>query len=320
MMATPLQSMNQVSGPPRADALQRSSDVWFDDGNVVIVAQGTAFRVHRGVVARKSDIFRDMFSIPQPAASLETEMYDGCPVVHVSDSRVEVMLLLAAMYDIDSKIHDVGSRMPAAHAEALLKLAAKYEVPHIQRSVIKRFEIQFPATFERFLARLKNEGGVILNPLLVKNGDIFSFIHIMRSHGLNPRLLPAAYHAASRYPFADMITAVNDGRWSLSEMEPCLRIREQLLASDYDLLQHFLDQPIPSTCENYPGCKASMDELLEYISRYVGLHASTIFERGLDWMENKASSHALCEECVGICSQWYRQHMSTTWDKLVAVC
>lgn len=59
-------------------ALTRDKDVWFEDGNIMVVAQDTGFRIYRGVLAAHSPIFGDMFTMSQPT---NAELLDGCPVV-----------------------------------------------------------------------------------------------------------------------------------------------------------------------------------------------------------------------------------------------
>ena len=72
------------------------SDVWFTDGNIVLIAGSTAFKVHRGQLERHSEIFRDLFSIPQPEVQ---EEFDGSPWVEIFDSPGDVHYLLMALYD-----------------------------------------------------------------------------------------------------------------------------------------------------------------------------------------------------------------------------
>ncbi|KIM82688.1 hypothetical protein PILCRDRAFT_819992 [Piloderma croceum F 1598] len=57
---------------------------WFDDGNVLLQAQSTQFKVHRGVLSANSGVFRDMLTLPQPAVGRE-QVVKG-PVVNLSDS------------------------------------------------------------------------------------------------------------------------------------------------------------------------------------------------------------------------------------------
>lgn len=75
--------------------LKRDTEVWFDDGNVVVVADRTAFKVHRGVLSLHSEVFRDMFSIPPPEVD---EALEGCPIVRVSDPASNIRQLLSILY------------------------------------------------------------------------------------------------------------------------------------------------------------------------------------------------------------------------------
>ena len=71
-------------------------DVWLEDGNVVLVAEGTAFKVHQSVLSRNSEVFRDMFTVPQPS---DAETFAGAPVVHLQDSKSMLKYVLAALFD-----------------------------------------------------------------------------------------------------------------------------------------------------------------------------------------------------------------------------
>lgn len=81
-------------------------DPWFQDGNVVLLTDTdvmvpVAFKVHRGALARQSEVFQDMFGIPllateDPCLDLRLE---GCPVVHVTDHPALLGDLLRAIYD-----------------------------------------------------------------------------------------------------------------------------------------------------------------------------------------------------------------------------
>ena len=72
------------------------SEIWFEDGNVILVAETVAFRVHRGQLERHSDVFHDLFLIPQPR---DQDLVDGCSVVELHDSASDMTFLLRALYD-----------------------------------------------------------------------------------------------------------------------------------------------------------------------------------------------------------------------------
>jgi hypothetical protein len=87
---------NQVDSKLAGLELVRSS-IWFDDGNIILVAAGSAaFKVHRGQLERHSEVFHDLFSIPQPK---EQVLLDGCFFVDLHDCPSDVFYLLTALYD-----------------------------------------------------------------------------------------------------------------------------------------------------------------------------------------------------------------------------
>jgi hypothetical protein len=72
------------------------SDFWFSDGNIVLISSSAAFKVHRGHLARHSEVFNDLFSIPQPE---DQELLDGCLWVELHDCPSDVFYFLKALYD-----------------------------------------------------------------------------------------------------------------------------------------------------------------------------------------------------------------------------
>jgi hypothetical protein len=76
-------------------AVERSS-VWFEDGNVILQADGFQFRVHRSILAANSPIFRDMFQVASPDSG---HSCDGLPVVELLDDPVDLRRTLDALYN-----------------------------------------------------------------------------------------------------------------------------------------------------------------------------------------------------------------------------
>lgn len=73
----------------------RSEEVWFDDGNLVIQAENTQFKIHRGILAKHSPVFADLFKVPHPA---DEPTVDGCPVVELHDCADDLKHMLLALY------------------------------------------------------------------------------------------------------------------------------------------------------------------------------------------------------------------------------
>jgi hypothetical protein len=73
----------------------RSSKFWFEDGNVVLQAEHTQFRVHRSVLSIHCPIFQDMFVCSQPENG---PMVDGCPLVHLPETMEDVRNFVKILY------------------------------------------------------------------------------------------------------------------------------------------------------------------------------------------------------------------------------
>ena len=66
----------------------------FDDGNIVLVAGNTSFRVHKSQLARKSPVFKHWF-----ATKDFEKTADGCDVMHVENSAKDLGVFLDAVYN-----------------------------------------------------------------------------------------------------------------------------------------------------------------------------------------------------------------------------
>jgi hypothetical protein len=91
---TNMVGMMKAARPDPKTSITRS-DIWYEDGSVVLQAQHTQFRVHWGVLARQSSFFHDMQGLPQPP---DQPSVDGCPVVKLPDDIADVECLLKALY------------------------------------------------------------------------------------------------------------------------------------------------------------------------------------------------------------------------------
>lgn len=82
--------------------IQRHEKLWLDDGNIVLVVKDMGFRVHRGVLTGHSEVFRDMFAVPQPPHQATQKLIDGCAVVPIPDEDPEALaFVLTVIYNDD---------------------------------------------------------------------------------------------------------------------------------------------------------------------------------------------------------------------------
>ncbi len=81
--------------------LKQHDEFWFDDGNLVLVAGDTAFRIYRGLLTMQSRIFENVFV---SGSSCSNELLDGCPVVDLSDSPEDLVHLLRVLLPTSRKM------------------------------------------------------------------------------------------------------------------------------------------------------------------------------------------------------------------------
>ncbi|KAH9849256.1 hypothetical protein C2E23DRAFT_396105 [Lenzites betulinus] len=130
---------------------ERDPEFWLDDGNIVVVVQDVvAFRVHKSVLARRSQVFSGLFAVPQPPDEANVETMDGHAVVRVHDSLHDFKHLLRALYD-GSYTYVAASQLRSCPKfgalAALIRLGHKYDVPHVQETALRRLKAHFADNF-----------------------------------------------------------------------------------------------------------------------------------------------------------------------------
>ncbi|KAJ6630389.1 hypothetical protein B0H10DRAFT_2208051 [Mycena sp. CBHHK59/15] len=123
-------------------APQRVEELWFDDGNLVVQAGRNLHRVYRGVLAKRSPVFEDMLSFPQPP---DSELVDGCPVVHFPDSEADVTVFLKAIFD-SGFFMPYPARTELSTIAGVLRLSKKYEVDYLRRRALVHLSTGYSTT------------------------------------------------------------------------------------------------------------------------------------------------------------------------------
>lgn len=166
-------------------------DPWFDDGNIILVAEGKCFKVYRGMLSLHSPIFKDMFSCPQPVDQEEMDG-EGCPVIHLQhDSASEVQHVLRALF-YGEYITFFPQLMPMSVATALLRLGKKYEIKLLFNHVSTRVKACYPSELPLTSGPFRFEGTISK-----RDPHDFQLLNIAREVGLLSVLPVALYVCAS---------------------------------------------------------------------------------------------------------------------------
>jgi len=77
------------------------SELWFEEGTIVLQAENVQFKVHRDILSKHSLVFKDMLSLTQHS-SADGPLVDGCAVVDLHDSAQDVEYMLRELYSLRS--------------------------------------------------------------------------------------------------------------------------------------------------------------------------------------------------------------------------
>ncbi|KZP19781.1 hypothetical protein FIBSPDRAFT_790422 [Athelia psychrophila] len=157
----------QRSEDPRdesvAPAIPVRSSIWYDDGNIVLQAEGTQWKVHKSILAQNSSVFQDMFSIPQPPSNdTELELVEGCPVVTLSDSAEEVEYVLQAI--CQREYVGLEEALPLPVISAFVRLGTKYDIQKLRIEGKKRIFKEFPADLDHAHSAVRPEWTFVAEP------------------------------------------------------------------------------------------------------------------------------------------------------------
>ncbi|KAI0688695.1 hypothetical protein C8T65DRAFT_118016 [Cerioporus squamosus] len=229
--------------------IQRDPDIWFEDGNIVVVAQQTAFRFHRGTLSRHSEIFRSLFSVPQPTSP---ETLDDCPVIRVTDISYDFKFLLRAIYDGVS-LFCTDSPMQFSVLASLVRMGHKYEVDPVLDESLRRLSTVYTTGFATWHQH-QHKGTSLVT---LRREDAIEALNLFRLIGRS-QMLPSAFYACARLEISELFAGFRrvDGTLetlSNEDLELVLEGRTELVKYDAQITGLFFNTPLPAalcTCRS----------------------------------------------------------------------
>ncbi|KAI0310117.1 hypothetical protein OF83DRAFT_1045962, partial [Amylostereum chailletii] len=139
-------------------AIVKSTDLWLLDGNIIFrtistppksaTPHHTLYKIHKGVLALNSSVFRDLFDGPQAAFDVGSETFEKLPVMDMLDSPDDIGHFLKSLYFPQyTQRHHVApplKMLPDGYA-GILRLSTKYDVQSLRESMISALKLVWPS-------------------------------------------------------------------------------------------------------------------------------------------------------------------------------
>ncbi|KAJ7652432.1 hypothetical protein DFH06DRAFT_535853 [Mycena polygramma] len=284
--------MESVADAQEPTGSPTRSDVWFADGTVVLQANATLFRVYRGVLAAQSPIFRDAFSIPQPATQ---ETYEGCPLVVLHDSAEDLRLFLLATHDAGYLVNTPVDGMTTL--SALLRLSTKYEVGHIRSRMIFILQTLYPSSLDDYLQKEP--------PAAWEEVDYDDFVALRLAQEVEiPSILPTIYYECCGYETSYLMNA----DISFADKTKCILAKETFSSKWSGRVYSFLFiHPPSASCTSVLQCAGVRLRRL----KTTPLQLYQVFPFGCG-----SYLQGLCSDCVEDANLRFQRELPAFWDAL----
>ncbi|KAA1468956.1 hypothetical protein DENSPDRAFT_834460 [Dentipellis sp. KUC8613] len=257
-------------------AFNPDMNLWMLDGNVILVCDSVAYRVHQSILSRHSKVFKDMFAVGTPQGD---ETFQDCVVVRLQDSPVHFTALLKSLYDL--RYPAFGAKLSLDMLRGLLLVANKYLFEELRKQTIEHLRLLFPRTLDDLSS--SNRESIVPD-------DFSGLLGIQLSQEFHvPAILPTACFYAAHLSVTQIFSN-NDGpdrHVSMPARQACLLFKEKQLKTMYsDICETYIwRDKLLTYCilGPNPNCKGFSHEDLhafeEYYTRRVGgVIQETFFE------------------------------------------
>ncbi|TEB22712.1 hypothetical protein FA13DRAFT_1798571 [Coprinellus micaceus] len=303
-------------------------DPWFDDGNIILVTHNepTAFLLHRGVLSRHSDIFKDMFEVGQPAD--EDNDAASRQVVVMYDNPADLSSLVKALYDgVSSDPNDPNDFFQLA---GVLRLATKYCAQRIRSQAIRFLIYTWSHT-------IQGHDLMTVTAMTTDAVDDLTYPFVHPLHVLNLAretdvevLIPSATYFLSVYPLSEILAGDHPKLAIKHPSRPTSQLSPADLQSYTLMFQHRVHvgldfirrtcgkwtSPTPG-CSN-PECPKAFSRLVSRLQRSWNPRTAAIFFM-LQVSHEAMATDRICPSCRKVFVTEVEALRSEVWDKLPSV-
>ncbi|KAI9061826.1 hypothetical protein FKP32DRAFT_1575208 [Trametes sanguinea] len=276
---------------------KRDAELWFEDGNLVLVAGDTEFKVYRGPLIAHSPVFKDMLSLPQPEERDRPDSSDtrSCPVIPLYDSPDDLRHVL--------RVFVPGHSLRAGHLEpsyeelsACIRLGHKYQIEDLLQRNLEYLQKYYPADFDAYVAARRHR------PKSLKPVHAIGVVNLARLTG-TPALLPAALMECCSLG-ADIVHGLKRADGTAETLSPedfgrCFVGRARMAQASARIAHQMFRQTVARGCRHPACCLRVLQRLLNELG-----DARIELVSNLDWciswagyVDEKDEERELCGKC-----------------------
>ncbi|PIL26457.1 hypothetical protein GSI_12215 [Ganoderma sinense ZZ0214-1] len=281
------------------DGLKRSEEFWIPDGNIVLIAGKTAFRVYRGLLTLQSTVFSDLFASSSPRAE---ESHDGCPVILLTDSAQDLTHLLRVLLPSSRTFYHRGKDDPDVsfhEVSAVIRLTHKYHIEGLLRQALSSLQEIFTTSFKIW------EDDSRRHPISIEHDSAYIAVVGLARLTDTPSLLPLAL-----YKCCSLRGAIVDG-WEREDgtveylppedLKRCINARDSFAKEAFSLVSAIFDPAPSKRCKTFSTCKRVLRkvfrEILDHkeVAEPGVLNPWNVFIRDCASLEDEDRCCSLCE-------------------------
>ncbi|KAF8511495.1 hypothetical protein BU17DRAFT_69641 [Hysterangium stoloniferum] len=169
-----------------------SETVWIDDGDIVLWAENTLFRIKRSQLELHSAWWKEILDLHVRACRHKTS--DGFPIIKLAYTALDLEHWLAALHDIQETPRAIDTLDDFRRAASIAYISLKYQSGTFFCQALACMQPRWPSDLERwkmFVSECETIGGGLTGPYLaVHPARVIFLANLTGQH----RLLPAAYH------------------------------------------------------------------------------------------------------------------------------
>ncbi|TDL13234.1 hypothetical protein BD410DRAFT_833359 [Rickenella mellea] len=312
--------MESTNEHPKDQPEITKGEPWFEDGNVVLISKGTAFCVHKSQLANRSEVFKDLFSVPHTHSP---KLFENRDVVELRDEPDDLRSFLVALYDgIALRSRNLSDFLAIAQ---VARMTHKYMSQSLHQTILRYLITINPVHDER----LDDWHGCQKSHWRACDVEPWPYFHpslmISLAKDIEAEfLLPFAYYRMAIRPARDNFVLAVDtparGQLSKSDMVQIIFLQEMFRIKAAGCLDDAkaIDQARGSQgCQNTLQCHAAFKALIVYMQDELPRARDPLsFFRDALWYLRDGIHDQACRICLGIYGMEPDYHQRELWNAL----